>query len=743
MEAKKGGRQKKNSSRNSNNSAGSRDSSCSSISSSSSNSSKSKTKRKSIRKRSRSLSQKKFKKTYKNRSKLKANTIKSSIFGSSTLKTDFNNKKFPLIAQANPQNKVMPMNTNINVSSAQSEIISSSSNLNKLPNVEKEIPVSYEGFKNKAITEDFKDIPYYFEESNEFSLFEKKEETENNLETNIYSIEKLLLMDQTNKKLQKKYISIAIDLFNSEKEKEKIEILKEKIKKAGIILDEDVYNNEIIKIKNLEFNQNFEYINYRNKFFETLKYILDKESNLIEAKNRLKIEKIYQFNQPAELGNNNYYFYGLCTQLRNKMNEIFMRYNLYTKFIPYFIEFTQEKNLNNLTKNEKFLFNYQLEILLDEESIANENELKKVMNFLKGKKVHENEVIKAVKSSKTNNNLNYSKIQTMNYELSYNKNSRELNFLIKEQRKLYRKIHNFNKTYSYKIDNFNKKIIKIIKKEFDHNIESKLFENVLPNVDNIDEVLKDFRPEFNRIIKCILSSKAAENFFNAHYKDKYKNLNYHFNRKKVQEKILEGIMFAPLFNKVDNAITNPIDLSIIINSTPGNFRSDNIPIFNRKILILGQYILFGIHEILGHYCRRYYSYFTGQKININTKGDNEIKTGNESGFYVETEFLGITNKSALTLTQALSFFYWKKYDSYPIIEKNSNFEVDEDKIKILIENNENIFNFVKIKDDEDDNKITIQEYLELISYSSNSSKSDIYSRIHCPSYSNEDYIYWY
>ena len=374
------------------------------------------------------------------------------------------------------------------------------------------------------------------------------------------------------------------------------------------------------------------------------------------------------------------------------------------------------------------------------------------MKFLKGKKAKEKEVIKAVESSKINNDLNYSKIQTMDYELSYNKNLKELNFLIKEHRKLYRKMYDFNKTYSYKIDNFNKKIIKIIKREFDHNIESKLFENVLPNVDNINELLIDFKPEFNRIIKNILSSKAAEDFFNNHYKVKYDNLNYHFKRPEVQEKILDGITFAPLFNKVDNAITNPIDLSIIINSIPGNFRSDNIPIFNRKILILGQYILFGLHEILGHYCRRYYSYFTGQKIKINTEGDSEIQTGVESGFYVESEFLGITNKSALTLRQALSLFYWKKYDSYPIIEKNSHFEVNQDKIKILIESNENIFNFIAINENEkdndknivaDNNKITIQEYLYLISYSSNSSQSDIYSRIHCPSYSNEDYIYWY
>ena len=90
-------------------------------------------------------------------------------------------------------------------------------------------------------------------------------------------------------------------------------------------------------------------------------------------------------------------------------------------------------------------------------------------------------------------------------------------------------MHCFNKTYSYKIDNFNKKIIKIIKKEFDHNIESKLFENAFPNEDNINELLIDIRPEFNRIIKNILSSQAAKNIFDNHYKVQYNDLNYHLN----------------------------------------------------------------------------------------------------------------------------------------------------------------------------------------------------------------------
>lgn len=129
---------------------------------------------------------------------------------------------------------------------------------------------------------------------------------------------------------------------------------------------------------------------------------------------------------------------------------------------------------------------------------------------------------------------------------------------------------------------------------------------------------------------------------------------------------------------------------------------------------------------------------------MNTEEDNEIKTGNESVYYNETEFIGITNKNFLTIREALSLFYWKKYDSYPIIKKNSNFELNEEKIKIILNSNENIFTFIKINDsDKDERKITVQEYLELISNSTDSFRSNIYSTIHCPFNYNEDYIHWH
>ena len=667
----------------------------------------------------------------KNKSSQKSSEIKSSIFISNTLKEESNVKNKPLFSQKNKQNDIDYINAKL------SETLIQSFSDNQILNYQEELPVSQEGFKNKGIINDFKDIPSYLDDLNDLTLFDKKEEAENNLETNKYNIEQLLLMDQTNKKLQKEYISVAVKLFNSEKDETKIEILKEKIKKAGIILDEDVYKNEIKKISN--YQKNFDYINFRERFFETLKYIIKEESNKIEAKNKLKIEKIFQFNQPAELGNNNYYFYGLCIQLRNKIDEIFLSSNLYLKFIEEFISFAENKNFDKLTKREKFLFNYQLEILLDKESMANKDELDNIMNFLNGVKVDENEIVKAVKLSKSNNNLIYGKCNEMIYDLNYDKISKELKFLIKEERKIFKKMHNFQKTYSYKIDNFNKNIIKMIKKEFDHNLESKLFENVLPNENCINDLLKEIKPEFERMVKNILSSQAAENFFNEHYKSKYKNLKYQFNRDKVQDKILKEITFAPIFHKEDKAITNPIDLSIIITSVPGKFRSHNIPIFIRKILILGNYILFAIHEILGHYCRRYYSYFTGQIININTNEDFEIQTGDESGYYVESEFLGIKLRYSLSITEALSFFYWKKFDSYPIIDKNYDFKLDEEKMKIIKESNNNVFNFIKNNNDDEEGEITIKEYLELVSYSC---KKSSYSRIHCPQ-SNIYYIYWY
>ena len=69
-------------------------------------------------------------------------------------------------------------------------------------------------------------------------------------------------------------------------------------------------------------------------------------------------------------------------------------------------------------------------------------------------------------------------------------------------------------------------------------------------------VLKEIKPEFERIVKNILSSQAAENFFNEHYKSKYKNLKYHFTRDNVQDKISFN-RFPKLYIDFFNILNNP------------------------------------------------------------------------------------------------------------------------------------------------------------------------------------------
>ena len=81
-------------------------------------------------------------------------------------------------------------------------------------------------------------------------------------------------------------------------------------------------------------------------------------------------------------------------------------------------------------------------------------------------------------------------------------------------------------------------------------------------------------------------------------------------------------------------------MTITINALPGKIDDINY-CFNRKVLHVGRILVFYLHEIFGHFLRRYYSYFTGIKIAFDTKDDDVIDTGEESGFYIERTFLGL------------------------------------------------------------------------------------------------------
>ena len=113
-----------------------------------------------------------------------------------------------------------------------------------------------------------------------------------------------------------------------------------------------------------------------------------------------------------------------------------------------------------------------------------------------------------------------------------------------------------------------------------------------------------------------------------------------------------------------------INLNITIKFYPRKlYESTNI--YSRRILILGKVILVILHELLGHYMRRYYSYMTHGAIAFDTSNDKILDTGEEGGFFVEKIFLGLnkSDKSKLTISESLILFYLDNFKDYPIKKK--------------------------------------------------------------------------
>ena len=114
--------------------------------------------------------------------------------------------------------------------------------------------LSTEAYERKSIF-DFSELSINENKFNNYSHFDRKKIVEDYLNTqnnnnNTYTFDELLFLDDTNKKLQIKYIEIIVDRINKEKDLEKIKIYEEKILKSLIIIDEDNYNKIIDKISN-------------------------------------------------------------------------------------------------------------------------------------------------------------------------------------------------------------------------------------------------------------------------------------------------------------------------------------------------------------------------------------------------------------------------------------------------------------------------------------------------------------
>ena len=140
--------------------------------------------------------------------------------------------------------------------------------------------LSIEAYERKSIF-DFSELSINENKFNNYSHFDRKKIVEDYLNTqnnnnNTYTFDELLFLDDTNKKLQIKYIEIIVDRINKEKDLEKIKIYEEKILKSLIIIDEDNYNKIIDKISNENLKKKLAYINYKTALKDSLTAILSK-----------------------------------------------------------------------------------------------------------------------------------------------------------------------------------------------------------------------------------------------------------------------------------------------------------------------------------------------------------------------------------------------------------------------------------------------------------------------------------
>lgn len=567
---------------------------------------------------------------------------------------------------------------------------------------------SFDDVENNII-EQFNKIPYYYKR-------EKIDEILKNEQKALLYLEKLLEQDDTYDNLQKLYLDELIKKLNASKgngiEKN---LIIEKIQKSSIILPKNIYENKIKNIKP-EYKEVVKYNDFKQNLIDTLKYIINPgqnkldESNIIHSKNKLNIKKIFNFCREPEFGDNNYYFYKLSLAFHSSMN------NLFDKLIDYdygiFIQKTLELLLNYSNeefKLIKFKFQYLTNILLEPDFIKNYDHYKNVKNYI------ENEDIDVFKFEKKINKcrkegFNYP-TNTIQYDIKYNKKDNRIEYLIVDGTKIGKNY--FKKIYRKEFDlkKVNKKIIKMLTSnllDFEYNV----LRSVKFNEEYCSEYYIPFRPAFDKIIAEILSSKAAVNFFRDNYQSKYSNLDYHFDDPRLINKVLNKISFAPIFNESITGYTDPIDLSITINSIPSKYSDNKMNIYHRKILQLGRIILIALHEIMGHYIRRYYSYLTHGLISFYTKEDKNLFTGKESGYFIEEEFLGFggSNKTTLSISETLCLLNYKRFNEYPLKNKKEEFNIDENVLDDIIKNNPEVFDFIG----NEENQITFKDYLSFL-----------------------------
>ena len=339
---------------------------------------------------------------------------------------------------------------------------------------------SNENYKNeKILDEKFDQIGEPFDDNyDDISLFERKklalelfikrERGEN------VQIEKILELDNTNKKIQCEYIKIAVDKLIKENNEDKILILIEKINKAGIICDEQDYNKMIENIPE-KYKSSVGYVNYKKTLIASLESLLNREKekdfeNVNIVFKSFQFKKKYEFNHECEAGENNYYFYSLIYQiiisnLKEKLH-FFEAYRLCIKSILEFIKNYDYSNPKDIDMNFfEFLFN----LLIDDHLILKKskkfNLIEKYINSYKNRFIEKNEIDEA-QINEFNEHFIKFKNELKNPDYTFFVEEGKIKIKIKEEPNISRRKKCFEKIYKFDINMFNNDILTIIKRRF-------------------------------------------------------------------------------------------------------------------------------------------------------------------------------------------------------------------------------------------------------------------------------------
>ena len=256
------------------------------------------------------------------------------------------------------------------------------------------------------------------------TLFERKELSLKILKNENKSELKNINIDNSLPEYQKIILSDIIKKIN-QKEIEFFEA-EEIIQKAGVVLSEKEYNDEINKLNDKEILNKIKYKNYKLNLIDCLNYLLTYNDNddefgtyLETARKKLNLDKDFKFNNFIDISEENIFYYTFCLKLYYSLYNILDKFSLYYELLKLLKNFFETKNLNNLKKHnidneddddDEMLYLEILDYYLtDKNAISNEEQRDYIIESLTKKTISKELLISKIEElnsySEKNGNL--------------------------------------------------------------------------------------------------------------------------------------------------------------------------------------------------------------------------------------------------------------------------------------------------------------------------------------------------